>query len=306
MIAPQDLRDRRRHPRGRDLCRPLRLRRQGRDLRRRSPFEIDARRPTNGRSRCSASAGCAICAPRNPASPAPMRARWSTNGSRSTARSDAVAWRPRRGRAAHHLLAQPGAAGARGCRRAVLSPLPAQPDAAGAPSAPDACRDARDGVPRLQAADRAHLRGAVHGAASQRYIRARHASGCREELERQILPDGGHISRNPGALIELLVDLLPLRQAFTARNIAPPPRAAQRHRPHDADAALLPARRRQLRAVQRHGPDADRRCSPPSWPMTTPAARRSRTRRHSGYQRLESAGGPLVLMDTGRAAADAR
>ena len=43
------------------------------------------------------------------------------------------------------------------------------------------------------------------------------------ELERQILPDGGHISRNPGALIELLLDLLPLRQAFAARNIAPPP-----------------------------------------------------------------------------------
>ena len=78
------------------------------------------------------------------------------------------------------------------------------------------------------------------------------------ELERQILPDGGHISRNPGALIELLLDLLPLRQAFAARNIAPPPQLHQRHRPHDADAALLPAWRRQLRAVQRHGPDAAR------------------------------------------------
>ena len=44
-----------------------------------------------------------------------------------------------------------------------------------------------------------------------------------EELQRQILPDGGHISRNPGALVELLLDLLPLRQTFAARNIAPPP-----------------------------------------------------------------------------------
>ena len=43
------------------------------------------------------------------------------------------------------------------------------------------------------------------------------------EVERQILPDGGHVSRNPGALIEVLLDLLPLRQAFSARNIAPPP-----------------------------------------------------------------------------------
>src|SRR4030095_15895847 len=37
------------------------------------------------------------------------------------------------------------------------------------------------------------------------------------------LPDGGHISRNPGTLIELLIDLLPLRQAFAARNVVPPP-----------------------------------------------------------------------------------
>jgi uncharacterized heparinase superfamily protein len=44
-----------------------------------------------------------------------------------------------------------------------------------------------------------------------------------DELQRQILPDGGHISRNPNALIELLLDLLPLRQTFAARNIAPPP-----------------------------------------------------------------------------------
>src|SRR6185437_10144791 len=36
-------------------------------------------------------------------------------------------------------------------------------------------------------------------------------------------PDGGHISRNPGALIDLLIDMLPLRKTFAARNIAPPP-----------------------------------------------------------------------------------
>jgi uncharacterized heparinase superfamily protein len=43
-----------------------------------------------------------------------------------------------------------------------------------------------------------------------------------DELARQVLPDGGHISRNPGTLIELLLDLLPLRQAFAARNVPPP------------------------------------------------------------------------------------
>ncbi len=56
---------------------------------------------------------------------------------------------------------------------------------------------------------------------------ARHIRGVTrrlsDELQRQILPDGGHISRNPSALIELLLDMLPLRQTFAARNIAPPP-----------------------------------------------------------------------------------
>ena len=81
---------------------------------------------------------------------------------------------------------------------------------------------ARDGVPRLQVADRADLRRAVHGRPAAPHPR-RHQAARRTSWQRQILPDGGHISRNPGALIELLIDLLPLRQAFTARNIAPPP-----------------------------------------------------------------------------------
>lgn len=43
-----------------------------------------------------------------------------------------------------------------------------------------------------------------------------------EEMERQILPDGGHMSRNPMALIELLADLLPLRQTYASQAEAPP------------------------------------------------------------------------------------
>ena len=34
------------------------------------------------------------------------------------------------------------------------------------------------------------------------------------EIDRQILQDGGHISRNPRASLELLLDLLPLRQTY--------------------------------------------------------------------------------------------
>lgn len=41
------------------------------------------------------------------------------------------------------------------------------------------------------------------------------------ELVAQVLPDGGHVSRNPGAVLEILIDLLPLRQAFIARGSQP-------------------------------------------------------------------------------------
>ncbi len=43
------------------------------------------------------------------------------------------------------------------------------------------------------------------------------------EIERQILPDGGHISRNPSLLVELLLDFLPLGKCFVSRNRPIPP-----------------------------------------------------------------------------------
>ncbi len=44
-----------------------------------------------------------------------------------------------------------------------------------------------------------------------------------EEVERQILPDGGHVGRNPAVLVELMLDFLPLRQCFAARDRPVPP-----------------------------------------------------------------------------------
>ena len=78
----------------------------------------------------------------------------------------------------------------------------------------------RDGVPRLQAVM------ALTYAALCMQGQGRMLKGVTrkltDELGRQVLPDGGHASRNPGALVELLLDLLPLRQAFSARNVPPP------------------------------------------------------------------------------------
>ncbi len=43
-----------------------------------------------------------------------------------------------------------------------------------------------------------------------------------DELNRQILADGCHMSRNPRVIVDLLLDLLPLTQAFSARGLQPP------------------------------------------------------------------------------------
>src|SRR3954463_7395428 len=157
--------------------------------------------------------------------------------------------------------------------------------------------DAPDGVPRLQAAI-ALAYAALCMAGQARHIRTA-TKRLSDELTRQILPDGGHISRNPGAVVELLVDLLPLRQVFSSRNIPPPP-------------ALLNAIDRLMPMLRffRHGDGNfalfNGMGPTPTDLLTTilayddargaPVANAP----HSGYQRLET-GGTVVLMDTGRA-----
>ena len=113
--------------------------------------------------------------------------------------------------------------------------------------------EARDGVPRLLSMI-AVMYGSLCMANQARHIKAA-TKRLTDELERQILPDGGHLSRNPGALIDILVDLLPLRHGVHLPQHPAAGAADGRDRPHDADAALFPPRRRQFRAVQRHGAD---------------------------------------------------
>src|SRR5258708_728897 len=81
--------------------------------------------------------------------------------------------------------------------------------------------DMPDGVPRLQVTITLCY-AALCLANQARHIRST-TRKLSDELLHQIRPEAGHVSRNPGALIELLIDLLPLRQTFAARNIAPPP-----------------------------------------------------------------------------------
>ncbi len=156
--------------------------------------------------------------------------------------------------------------------------------------------DACDGVARLQAltalnyvalcmqGQSGHLRAAMRGLGN--------------ELVRQVLPDGGHISRNPGALIDILLDLLPLRQVFAAHNLQPPQ-------------ALLNAIDRMMPMLRffRHGDGNFAHFNgmgptPPDLLATVLAYDDARgaplsNAPHSGYARIE-AGATIVLADAGR------
>jgi len=155
--------------------------------------------------------------------------------------------------------------------------------------------DMPDGVPRLQVVI-ALCYASLCLANQARHIRntSRRLS---DELQHQILPDGGHVSRNPGALIELLIDLLPLRQTFAARNIAPPP-------------ALLNAIDRMMPMVRffRHGDGSialfNGMSGTPSDLLATLLAYDDThgtpmsSMPHTGFQRLD-AGPTTMIMDTG-------
>jgi uncharacterized heparinase superfamily protein len=80
--------------------------------------------------------------------------------------------------------------------------------------------NARSGLPRLQALIAlTYATLCLNGLSGQLRPTARRLI---DELRAQVLPDGGHISRNPGTLIEIIIDLLPLRQLFAARNLQSP------------------------------------------------------------------------------------
>jgi len=158
-----------------------------------------------------------------------------------------------------------------------------------------------DGLPRLQALIALCYGGLclANQARSVRGITRR----LSDELQRQILPDGGHVSRNPGILVELLADLLPLRQTFAARNIAPPP-------------ALLNAIDRMMPMLRffRHGDGSfalfNGMSTVPSALVATLLAYDDShgtplvNMPYSGFQRLD-AGNLAVIMDTGPAPAPA-
>lgn len=126
---------------------------------------------------------------------------------------------------------------------------------------------------------------------------ARHGMKLDRELERQVLPDGGHVSRNPRVMLDLLLDLLPLRQSYI--NLG-----------HDVPPGLVPAIDRMFPAIRffRHQDGdlalfngatvtlANELASVLRYDETS--GRPSRALPDIAYQRL-SAGTTVVIVDTG-------
>lgn len=79
--------------------------------------------------------------------------------------------------------------------------------------------NAPDGLPRMKAA--LALTAASVAISNQSRFRRQSLRRLDQELQRQILPDGGHFSRNPLPIVEILLDLLPLRQAILATQLVP-------------------------------------------------------------------------------------
>jgi uncharacterized heparinase superfamily protein len=128
-------------------------------------------------------------------------------------------------------------------------------------------------------------------------LQKRGAGPLPDEIEAQILPDGGHVSRNPQALIDLLLDLLPLRQAYGARGIQAPTQLL------NAIDRMMPMLR-----LFRHGDGTlalfnGMGLTAPELVATILAyddarARPTTNARYAGYQRLE-AGSTVVIVDSG-------
>lgn len=156
-------------------------------------------------------------------------------------------------------------------------------------------RHAPAGLPQLRL--RIALAMASISMESRGSVVRRAARELNREIERQILPDGGHVSRNPQTAVELLFDLLPLRQTYI--NLG-----------HDVPVKLIPAIDRMYPAIRffRHQSGdlalfngasstlANDLMSVLRYDET--AGQPFKALPHSQYHRM-TAGGTVLLVDTG-------
>ncbi|MFP3943221.1 MAG: heparinase II/III family protein [Alphaproteobacteria bacterium] len=120
-----------------------------------------------------------------------------------------------------------------------------------------------------------------------------------QEIDNQILADGGHMSRNPEVLLDITLDLVALRDAFVEQDLEPPPK-------------LQPTLDRMMPMLRffRHGDGGlalfNGSTEGPFGALEAALARDDvkgaplRSATHSGYERI-AYGRTLVIMDAGRA-----
>ncbi|MBU6297833.1 MAG: heparinase II/III family protein [Alphaproteobacteria bacterium] len=157
-------------------------------------------------------------------------------------------------------------------------------------------QEAPDGLPRFEAAAALALSGICLLDSPRRLETGLERLG--EEIARQILPDGGHVSRSPEALVHAYRHVVMVMDALAATG-------------HDAPQALRSAHDRMAPMIRffRHGDGAlalFNGGSEGDAKMISGLLSRDEVRgqpfshaRHSGYQRL-SASRTLVLLDCGR------
>lgn len=153
----------------------------------------------------------------------------------------------------------------------------------------------RDGESRLMAA--IALCFAALCLSGQDRLFAKSIKLLEKEIEWQILADGGHISRQPGIILSLLLDLLPLQRTFSARDMAAPEAL------HRAIDRMMPMIR-----FFRHGDGSFALFN--GMGQTKPGEAAAvlalddvrgqpiHNAQHSGYQRLEG-GKTLIIQDAG-------
>jgi uncharacterized heparinase superfamily protein len=153
-----------------------------------------------------------------------------------------------------------------------------------------------DGLPRLKA--RIAIAMASIAAEARPAAIRRAGRQLDRELERQVLADGSHVSRNPQASVNLLFDLLPLRQSYI--NLG-----------HEVPSKLIPVIDRMYPAVRffRHSGGDLALFNGASSALATDlmsvlrydetAGQPFKALPHGGYQRL-AGGETTVLIDTGK------
>jgi uncharacterized heparinase superfamily protein len=157
--------------------------------------------------------------------------------------------------------------------------------------------EAPDGLPRLEAAAVLALSGLCLDDSRKRL--ACGLARLQDEIERQILPDGGHVSRSPEALLSAYRHVIMVIEALSAVNEEPP--HALRNA-HDRMAPMLRFFRHADGglALFNGGAESDPRMIAGLLARDDIRGQPFHHARHSGYQRLATAR-TLCLLDCGQA-----